>query len=249
MWQIPLMDRKGCGYVFCDAFTTPDKAQEEIETILGQEIEPVKVIKFDTGRQETLWVNNCLTIGLSAAFLEPLEATSIHSSVVLAKNFTFEYLKSTLEDTLNSGSMKIYNNRAVKMFDDVRDFLVMHYMGGRTDSDFWKFINTGVTKTEYVSDLMDMAKTRIPTMNDFPQYYGSAGWPLYSFVMAGLGMFDKSKAINDLNINVPGYGHLDFLTRQIYHDNQDSWAMERRQLHTYEEFIKYFRDIRTTNGF
>ena len=56
MWQIPLMDRKGCGYVFCDAFTTADKAHKEIETILGRKINPVRTIKFDPGRQESAWV-------------------------------------------------------------------------------------------------------------------------------------------------------------------------------------------------
>ena len=98
------MDRKGCGYVFCDAFTTPDKAQEEIETILGQEIDPIKVIKFDTGRQDAAWINNCITIGLSSAFLEPLEATSIHSTIVQGRTLIFEYIKSTIDDTVNSGS-------------------------------------------------------------------------------------------------------------------------------------------------
>ena len=84
MWQIPLLDRKGCGYVYDDNFTTPEKAQEEIETILGQEIDPIRIIKFDSGRQESAWIKNCVTIGLSSAFLEPLEATSIHSTIVQA---------------------------------------------------------------------------------------------------------------------------------------------------------------------
>ena len=249
MWQIPLMDRKGCGYVFCDAFTTPDKAQEEIETKLGQEIEPVKVIKFDAGRQESAWVKNCLTIGLSSAFLEPLEATSIHSTIVQAHNFVFEYLREDITDTINEGSRRIYNQRTREMYDDVKDFLVMHYQGGRSDSEFWKMIGTGVTKTEYVDTLLHMAKTKVPSQNDFPSYPGSAGWPLYSYVMAGLGLINKPAAEKELHMKLPGYGNLKDLAAQSYYNLQDIWDKENKDCYSYKEFIKYFRDLRYKNGF
>ena len=111
MWQIPLMDRKGCGYVYCDAYTTPDKAQEEIETILGQEIDPIRTIKFSSGRQESAWIKNCVTIGLSSAFLEPLEAISIHSTIAQANNLFLECVKPTINNTINKGSIAIYNKR------------------------------------------------------------------------------------------------------------------------------------------
>lgn len=248
MWQIPLMDRKGCGYVFCDAFTTPDKAQEEIETILGQEIDPIKVIKFDTGRQDAAWINNCITIGLSSAFLEPLEATSIHSTIVQGRTLIFEYIKSTIDDTVNSGSQNIYNQRTRKMFDDVKDFLVMHYMGGRTDSEFWKFINTGVTKTPYVEDLLEMAKHRLPTSHDFPRYAGSAGWALYSYVMAGINRLNNANALTELDLAVPMHGNLRDITVQAYYDLQDQFAKEIRNYQSYEAFINYFRKIRSHRG-
>ena len=248
MWQIPLMDRKGCGYVFCDAFTTPDKAQEEIETILKRPIEPIKVIKFDTGRQKSAWINNCVTIGLSSAFLEPLEATSIHTTIVQARVLTFEFIKNTLEDTINKGNINIYNQRTRRIFDDVKDFLVMHYMGGRSDTEFWKYISSGATKTPYVEDLLEMAKTKLPTVNDFPQYIGSAGWALYSYVMAGLNLIDTSKMDYELDIGLP-QGNVEFLTREHYYDLQDEFARKARQYHTYDDFIRYFRKIRYDNGF
>lgn len=249
MWQIPLMDRKGCGYVFCDAYTTPDKAQEEIETILNRKIDPIKVIKFDTGRQESAWINNCVTIGLSSAFLEPLEATSIHSTIVQAKTLIFEYIKPSFNDTMNEGSRNVYCQRTRKMFDDVKDFLVMHYMGGRQDSEFWKYIDTGATKTEFVSNLLEMAKTRIPTSHDFPAYYGSAGWALYSYVMAGIGKINTTKAASELDLVVPVHGDLSQLTKEAYYDLQDKWAAESKDWYSYSDFITYFRKIRKDRGF
>lgn len=247
MWQIPLMDRKGCGYVFCDAFTTPDKAQEEIETILGQEIDPIKVIKFDAGRQESAWVKNCLTIGLSSAFLEPLEATSIHSAIVQAHNFVFEYLKADIHATMNTGSQKMYNQRTRAMYDDIRDFLVMHYMGSRDDSEFWKMIKTGVTKTDFVDTLLQMSKDKVPSNNDFPNYSGSAGWPLWSYVMAGLNLIDKTAARSELNMILPRHGNLHNVSLEVYYNLQDEWKYSARRCYSYTEFIKYFRDLRYKN--
>lgn len=248
MWQIPLMDRKGCGYVFCDAFTTPDKAQEEIETILGQPIEPIRTIKFDAGRQESAWVKNCVSIGLSSAFLEPLEATSIHSSVVQAHNFAAEYLKEDLVETMNEGSRKVYNRRTRVMYDDVKDFIVMHYMGGRTDSEFWKMIDSGVTRTDFVDTLLHMGKTKVPSDNDFFNYPGAAGWPLYSFVMNGLNLIDKTASATDLKTLMPGHGDLQSVATEVYYNMQDVWGESLQNCYSYDEFIRYFRDVRKFRG-
>ncbi len=249
MWQIPLMDRKGCGYVFDDRFTTPDKAQEEIETILGRKIEPYKVIKFDSGRQESAWVNNCLVIGLSSTFLEPLEATAIHSMIVQIKNFVFEYLRPTLDDTVNCGSINTYNKRTAKMFDDFKEFVLMHYMGGRTDSEFWKYVSSGATQTDLTKDILEMSKHRLSTWNDYPHYWGAAGWPLWSFVLEGIGAINKDAAYNELYTEIPGQdGRLDYLTAQAYYDLQDSWDSERKDWLPYDQFINYFRKIRADNG-
>jgi tryptophan halogenase len=247
MWQIPLMDRIGCGYVFSDAFTTVDQAHKEIEQKLGREIEPIKVIKFNTGRQEESWIKNCLAIGLSSAFLEPLEATSIHTTIVQADRFVMEFLKNTLEDTVNEGSINLFNNRTAQIFDDTRDFIVLHYMGDRDDSEFWRFIGTGVTQTDFVKNILSMSKSRLPTANDFPSYAGSAGWPLYSYVLAGIKKLDKEKVINELNFEVHS-NQIKNLTVEAFHDLQYKWHKDMKNNMTYDEFINYFRELRRVNG-
>lgn len=248
MWRIPLMDRRGNGYAFCDAYTTPDKAVEEIETILGKKINASRVIKFDTGRQQSSWAGNCLAIGLSSAFLEPLEATSIHSSIVQARMFVFEYLKPTLEQTLNTGSVNIHNDRVRKMYDDVKDFLVLHYMGGRNDSDFWKYISSGATQTDFVKNLLSMIKHKIPTTHDFPGYFGSAGWPLYSYVMAGLNLIDKKLAHQELDLDLLGYGALEPVTANTYYETLVQWRNETADCYTFDDFNRHFRTLRYQNG-
>jgi Tryptophan halogenase len=243
MWRTPLLHRKGNGYTFCDAFTTPEKAQEEIATVLGHSIDPIKIIKFESGRLENAWVNNCVAIGLSAAFLEPLEATGIHSVIVQLKNLVFEYIKPTAELTMNKGSIKQYNDRTGRLYDDLRDFLVMHYMGGRTDSEFWRHISSGATKTEFVDTLLEMSKSRLCTYNDFPDYYGNAGWAIYSFVMAGLGHIDPNIAHNEINISAMNkQTNMAQQTEQAFAQLLTNWQEESVDLMPFDKFCKFYQD-------
>jgi tryptophan halogenase len=82
MWQIPTQERYGCGYVYSDKFTTYDNAVDELIKTTGRKIEPLRNLKFDCGRVETPWVKNVVAIGLAQGFVEPLEATSIHATII-----------------------------------------------------------------------------------------------------------------------------------------------------------------------
>ena len=82
MWQIPTQKRYGCGYVYSDKFTTYENAVDELIKTTGRKIEPLRNLKFDCGRVNSAWVKNVSSIGLSSGFLEPLEATSIHSTII-----------------------------------------------------------------------------------------------------------------------------------------------------------------------
>lgn len=199
MWKIPTADRYGCGYVFDSSYITNEQAQQEIESALGHEITPIRFLKFETGRLEKLWYKNCLAVGLSAAFAEPLEATSIHSTIVQLNNFIFDYLKNTPADTMNSGAQAIYNRRMGNMYDDFKDFLVLHYQTKRTDTEFWKKMSSPQVRTEQVNNIIELAKSKLPQASDFSSYFGYAGHPLWNWVLIGLGYFDKTNADKELN--------------------------------------------------
>jgi tryptophan halogenase len=241
VWQIPTLERKGCGYVFDDNFITPDQAQEEIESSLGHKIEPIRVLKFDTGRQEVLWKNNCLSIGLSAAFAEPLEATSIHSTIVQLRTFAFEFISDDVNKMCSDPNVLQYNNRMTKMYDDFKDFLVVHYQTGRSDSEFWKWISTGETKTEFVSHILDLCKFRVPNHHDFPQYFGHAGWALWSWVLSGIGAISPQLSREAIDYEVPGRGsYYNMLSESVrdwesmrnfgsdYHISYAEWAKNKK---------------------
>lgn len=240
MWQIPTQHRKGCGYVFDDNFITADQAQAEIETTLGRPIDPIRVLKFDTGRLENLWEKNCLAIGLAAAFAEPLEATSIHTTLSQILIFAFEFLFPTLDDTLNAGSMKSYNRRMADLYDTTKDFLVAHYLGGRTDSEFWRYINSGATITPFVETIREMCKTKAPTNRDFNLVFGAPDYSLWSYVLAGTGQLSpevSKKIFTNNEVKILGLTNVDKVMRG-YQDTVDNRLRDNL---SYKEFIDFIR--------
>ena len=88
-----------------------------------------------------------------------------------------------------------------------------------------------------------MAKTNIPTVNDFTLWQGNAGWPLYSYVMEGINVINKDIAGAELEIKWEG-SNLSELTQQIYYENNKQWDQDLLHEFTYKEFIEYFRGLR-----
>jgi len=134
-WRIPLQHRMGNGLVFCDKFMSIEHAIEKLtSSVQGEMINEPRVIKFVTGRRRKGWNKNCVALGLSAGFIEPLESTSIHlimtGIVRLMRLFPFGGItQSTIDE---------YNNKLTSELDSIRDFIVMHYkVTQRADTPFW----------------------------------------------------------------------------------------------------------------
>ena len=199
MWMIPTQTRKGCGYVFDSSYTSHEDAQKEVEKTLGQEVEPIRFLKFEAGRSEKFWVNNCLFIGLSSAFLEPLEATSIHSTILQLDSFIFNYLRDTTDSICNQGSISIYNQKTTAMYESLKDFLSLHYASSRTDSEFWLDVSKPEKRTRFASDILETVKVRSINNIDFDTYPGYAGPQLYNWILAGLGYLTKEVAKKELS--------------------------------------------------
>jgi tryptophan halogenase len=198
MWKVPLQHRYGCGYVFDNRFTSIDNAKLEIESVLGHEINPIKIINFETGKLKNVWEKNCLFIGLSSSFLEPMEATSIHGSVLQLNSFIFDYLRDDMETTCNQGSINNYNKTFGMLYDSLVDFISLHYASSRTDSEFWKNISHIDKRTDGAKNLLLTLKDRIPNDADFIPFNGYAGASLHNWILGGLGYIDKERAIKEL---------------------------------------------------
>ena len=227
LWQIPLLHRKGCGYVYSSEYTSDSAAQSELENLLGEKIDPIRVINFESGRQEELWIKNCMSIGLAAAFAEPLEATSIHTTIVQLENFAEYCLSETIEDTSNPALAKLYNSQMAFMYDLLKDFLVLHYQGNRTDTNFWKYITAGNTLTDFTKEILELAKIRMLNSAMFPQIAGAAGWPLWSFILAGTGNLTQETVKKDLLLNrIPEFSSQEFTKFKFYMENKNFYLQD-----------------------
>jgi len=88
-----------------------------------------------------------------------------------------------------------------------------------------------------------MCKTKTPTLNDFPHYQGSAGWPLYSYVLEGINALNKDIAGSEIDFDLPE-GNLYEITQESHYELKKQWANETQYCYSYKEFIDYFRDLR-----
>jgi hypothetical protein len=136
-WEIPLTHRVGNGYVYSSSFCNPDDAETELREVLGLLDSNVEArhLKMKVGRVESHWQRNCLAVGLSQGFIEPLEATALN----LVCN-TVEHFMAAVDadDGLSGASRDAFNQRVNMEFELVRDYIVAHYiLNSRTDTDYW----------------------------------------------------------------------------------------------------------------
>ena len=210
MWRTPLQHRRGCGYVYSSEFLDPEGAQREIEAKLGYKIEPIANLKFDSGKADSFWTKNCISLGLSSSFIEPLEATSIHATISQVVMFVSEFIGDTKELTMNPSSRWFYNKRVNEMVDSYKDFTVLHYQGGREDTAFWKTIVEDKLTTDTVEHYIEKSKTKLPGTHLFQDAYGADA--LWKWTLAGLDLMTKEDAVRQLKAsNLTEASHRQFM--------------------------------------
>jgi tryptophan halogenase len=136
-WRIPLQHRTGNGYVFSSRFIDEDKAREELLASLDEPTlaEP-RLLKFQAGRRVKSWQRNCVALGLSSGFLEPLESTSIYL-IQIAIMHLLPLLPGKRHDPRLADE---FNLRMDTEYERIRDFLILHYhLNSRDDSELWRY--------------------------------------------------------------------------------------------------------------
>ena len=195
LWKIPTSKRMGCGYVFSDAFLSDSEAQKEINTLYGREIETLKPISFRSGRLAEPLIKNCLAVGLSGAFAEPLQATSIHTTIVQIISFASTYCVDTLDQKMRNK----FNNEMATLYDGMRDFLVLHYATKRTDTKFWKMISEHRHLTPLVKEMIEYSKKAVPNFSTMTWHFGGIDHRLWNWTLAGLGYITPELAQKELD--------------------------------------------------
>jgi tryptophan halogenase len=199
MWNIPLLTRRGCGYVFDSNYISKEQAQQEIETHLNAKIEPIKFINFTSGRSDNFWKNNVLSLGLASSFVEPLEATSIHSTIVQIHQFITEFLTPDAVSTITEENSLLYNKNILDLFESIFNFISLHYQGGKENSEFWRDIKHNQIVTDYTRVLLERSKNKILGNTIFETHGpGTPGAALWNWVLAGMRIIGPEQARKEL---------------------------------------------------
>lgn len=154
-WRIPLQHRIGNGQVYCSEHMSDDEAIGNLMSVVeGEPLATPNLLRFKTGRRKQAWKKNCVAIGLSSGFLEPLESTSIY----LIQEGIAKLIAAFPDRQINELERDTYNEVMGASFEYVRDFLILHYHAtARDDSDFWNYVRN-MTIPEQLQRNIDMFK-------------------------------------------------------------------------------------------
>lgn len=194
MWDIPVQGRHGCGYVFDSDRISDEEAKRELDETLGYEVEVPRLINFEPGRLEKIYHKNCLAIGLSAGFIEPLEATSIWTSLMMLNSW-YENISGITHR--NQRARDTVNGRWASMNENTLGFVYFHYITKRTDTEFWTNFTKDNKIPETLNFLLEESKYGIPSYDKFKDM--GIDWAAKSFYACGVGQhFFNQKHARDL---------------------------------------------------
>ncbi|MET0356467.1 MAG: tryptophan halogenase family protein [Cellvibrio sp.] len=136
-WHIPLQSRIGTGFVYCSKYISDEDARKTfIDNLPGELLNEPFVLKFKTGRRKKSWNKNCVALGLSSGFIEPLESTSIHLIMMSAMRL----VKFFPSNGIKESNVAEYNQQTVTEIERIRDFVILHYKATeRDDTPYWRY--------------------------------------------------------------------------------------------------------------
>jgi tryptophan 7-halogenase len=183
-WQIPLQHRVGNGYVFCSSYVGEDEARDTLLANLeGAALSDPKLIKFTAGRRREIWKHNCVALGLSSGFLEPLESTSIH----LVESGIGRLIELFPDRGFEPKLAAEYNRLMARSYESIRDFIILHYHASRREGELWRYCQN-MPIPEGLRHQIELFKaTGVVGVRDS----GSFAEPSWISIYFGLGMFPR----------------------------------------------------------
>lgn len=170
VWDIALPTRRGIGHVFSSQHISLQKAEDELQRYLAadpalakQQHSPRK-ITFQPGHRQTFWHKNCVAVGVSAGFVEPLEASAL---VLIEKSAEFISNNLPQERSAMTVVAKRFNEIIGKYWIDIIDFLKLHYvLSERRDSDYWRDHSQSQSIPESLQDSLELWRSQVPWVSD-----------------------------------------------------------------------------------
>jgi len=200
-WKIPLTNRYGNGYVYSSDFISQDDAELEFRRYLGTENDEqaCRHLKMRIGQLQNHWRQNCIGLGLSQGFIEPLEATALHLVQITVELFIAKFE----EGGFTAKHRDEFNQKISARFEGVRDYIVAHYkLNTRNDSEYWRANRDNKHLSESLLQILDVWFRQGDLSAEIERqklesHFGSLSWHC---LLAGYGTFPP------LANNQPGKG-------------------------------------------
>lgn len=229
-WQIPLYHREGCGYVYSSDSIDRDQAERELRSHIGvtEDEHEALHLRMRIGRNRNSWVRNCVSIGLSSAFVEPLEA----STIVFMEFALYNLVAQFPHRDFDPGRIERWNGVISQAYDDIRDFIVLHYiLSDRSDTDFWRRVQSDTEVPTSLSDKMQQMRDGVV----MPSEIGLSPFALRSWACVMSGMRFDYSAWPPILDHVPE----DFVDEVL----QSSLASSRAVASSMPEHLDYLRQL------
>jgi tryptophan halogenase len=172
-WRIPLQHRIGNGHVFSSRFMSEDEATAILMARLdGEALAPPRTVRYVSGRRQRVWNRNCVAIGLSAGFFEPIESTNIH----LIQTAILRLVTMLPRDGFAAADIDEANAQAKAEYEAIRDFIILHYKATeRDDSPFWNYCRT-MPVPDTLQHRMDLYRSNARIFRVGTELFGEPSW-------------------------------------------------------------------------
>jgi flavin-dependent dehydrogenase len=227
-WDIGLSNRRGTGYVYSSAHTSHDRAEQVLRDYIGPQAEQLdaRLIKMNVGYREKFWHKNCFAIGLSAAFVEPLEASAIFL-IEASANMLTELFPHDRQAML---AVEKKVNKSFKFrWDKTIDFIKMHYFLSKRTEPFWQDNKELSTVPDSLIESLEGWQHQLVTGYDFDNVYEPFPLDSYQYVLYGMG-FEQELAFNKNSYSMSKmakqqYEKVQALTQQIQEELPENRAL------------------------
>ncbi len=182
-WDIGLHGRRGIGYVYSSDHASDDEAERTLRAYIGPGDYAVRHIRFEAGYRERHWVKNCLCVGLSGGFLEPLESTGI----VLIESAISKFTEFFPHDGPVDVSAPMFNELITRRYETIIGFLKLHYCLSQRPEPFWRDNANAASLPERLQDLLARWAHRPPGRFDFIIDNESFAHFSYQYILYGMG--------------------------------------------------------------